>query len=30
MPWARHVPLRGCGHVPFDDDPTMVAGVMAA
>ena len=30
MPWARHVALRGCGHMPFHDDPAMVAGVMAA
>jgi pimeloyl-ACP methyl ester carboxylesterase len=21
LPWARHVTLRGCGHVPFYDDP---------
>ncbi|HEY7621061.1 MAG TPA: alpha/beta fold hydrolase [Solirubrobacteraceae bacterium] len=30
MPWARHVTLRGCGHVPFHDDPPMVAAAIAA
>jgi pimeloyl-ACP methyl ester carboxylesterase len=30
MPWARHVALPGCGHVPFHDDPEAVAGVMLA
>jgi pimeloyl-ACP methyl ester carboxylesterase len=28
MPWARHVALRGCGHVPFHDDPEAVVAVM--
>jgi pimeloyl-ACP methyl ester carboxylesterase len=28
MPWARHVALPRCGHVPFHDDPDVVAGVM--
>jgi pimeloyl-ACP methyl ester carboxylesterase len=30
MPWARHVSLPGCGHVPFHDDPEAVAGVILA
>jgi pimeloyl-ACP methyl ester carboxylesterase len=30
MPWARHVALRGCGHVPFHDDPEVVADVILA
>jgi pimeloyl-ACP methyl ester carboxylesterase len=30
MPWARHVALPGCGHVPFHDDPEAVAGVILA
>jgi pimeloyl-ACP methyl ester carboxylesterase len=28
LPWARHVELRGCGHLPFHDDPDAVAGVL--
>jgi pimeloyl-ACP methyl ester carboxylesterase len=28
LPQARHVPLRGCGHVPTWDDPEQVARVM--
>jgi pimeloyl-ACP methyl ester carboxylesterase len=28
LPQARHVPLRGCGHVPMWDDPEQVARVM--
>ena len=28
LPAARHVTLRGCGHVPMWDDPEQVAGVM--
>jgi pimeloyl-ACP methyl ester carboxylesterase len=28
LPWAHHVALRGCGHVPFHDDPETVAAVM--
>jgi pimeloyl-ACP methyl ester carboxylesterase len=30
MPWARHVTLHGCGHVPFADDPEAVAQVILA
>jgi pimeloyl-ACP methyl ester carboxylesterase len=30
MPRARHVWLRGCGHVPTWDDPEQVAGVLLA
>ncbi len=30
MPWARHVALPGCGHVPFHDDPEGIAAVMLA
>jgi pimeloyl-ACP methyl ester carboxylesterase len=30
MPWARHVALPGCGHVPFLDDPETVATVILA
>jgi pimeloyl-ACP methyl ester carboxylesterase len=30
MPWARHVALHGCGHVPFHDDPEVVAQVLLA
>jgi pimeloyl-ACP methyl ester carboxylesterase len=25
LPWARHVTLFGCGHVPTWDDPGLVA-----
>src|SRR4051794_26206658 len=28
IPGARHVPLRGCGHIPFYDDPGAVARVV--
>jgi pimeloyl-ACP methyl ester carboxylesterase len=28
LPWARHVALRGCGHLPFHDDPEAVAAVL--
>ena len=28
LPWARHVALQGCGHLPFDDDPEAVAAVL--
>jgi pimeloyl-ACP methyl ester carboxylesterase len=28
MPRARYVELRGCGHVPFGDDPELVAPVL--
>jgi pimeloyl-ACP methyl ester carboxylesterase len=28
LPWARHVTLRGCGHVPFFDDPALCARVI--
>jgi pimeloyl-ACP methyl ester carboxylesterase len=28
LPHARHVLLRGCGHVPFYDDPDQVAAVI--
>jgi pimeloyl-ACP methyl ester carboxylesterase len=30
MPWARHVALPRCGHVPVYDDPEAVAGVILA
>jgi pimeloyl-ACP methyl ester carboxylesterase len=30
MPWARHVALPGCGHVPFHDDPEGVVAVILA
>ncbi len=30
LPWARHVALPGCGHVPFHDDPETVAAVLLA
>ena len=30
LPWARHVALQGCGHVPFHDDPEAVAAVLLA
>jgi pimeloyl-ACP methyl ester carboxylesterase len=30
LPRARHVALRGCGHVPFHDDPEAVAAVLLA
>lgn len=30
LPWARHVTLTGCGHLPFADDPEQVAAVLAA
>jgi pimeloyl-ACP methyl ester carboxylesterase len=28
LPEARHIVLRGCGHVPTWDDPEQVAGVL--
>jgi pimeloyl-ACP methyl ester carboxylesterase len=28
LPWARHVALRGCGHVPCRDDPEAVAAAL--
>ena len=28
LPEARHLWLRGCGHVPMSDDPAQVAGVL--
>jgi pimeloyl-ACP methyl ester carboxylesterase len=28
LPWARHVALRRCGHLPFHDDPVAVAAVL--
>ena len=28
LPGARHLWLRGCGHVPMSDDPVQVAGVL--
>jgi pimeloyl-ACP methyl ester carboxylesterase len=28
LPWARHVVLRGCGHLPFHDDPDAVAAAL--
>lgn len=30
LPWARHVDLPGCGHLPFWDDPALCAAVVAA
>ncbi len=30
LPWARHVELPGCGHVPFADDPELLASVLLA
>lgn len=30
LPWARHVELPGCGHVPFSDDPQLLATVLLA
>ena len=30
LPEARHVWLRGCGHLPMSDDPEQVAGVLLA
>ena len=30
LPWANHVTLTGCGHVPFSDDPGMCAAVLLA
>jgi pimeloyl-ACP methyl ester carboxylesterase len=30
LPWARHVALPGCGHLPFHDDPEAVAAVLLA
>ncbi len=28
LPWARHVDLPGCGHVPFSDDPESCARIL--
>ncbi len=28
LPWARHLSLQGCGHVPFYDDPARMARVL--
>lgn len=28
LPWARHVALPGCGHLPFADDPRLCASVL--
>jgi pimeloyl-ACP methyl ester carboxylesterase len=28
LPWARHIPLPRCGHVPMADDPRLVAEVL--
>ena len=28
LPEARHLWLRGCGHIPMSDDPAQVAGVL--
>lgn len=28
LPWARHVSLPGCGHVPFFDDPKLCARIL--
>jgi pimeloyl-ACP methyl ester carboxylesterase len=28
LPWARHITLPGCGHVPFFDDPELCARVV--
>lgn len=30
LPWAQHVVLKGCGHVPCHDDPEAVAAVLLA
>jgi pimeloyl-ACP methyl ester carboxylesterase len=30
LPWAQHVALRGCGHVPCRDDPEAVAAALLA
>jgi pimeloyl-ACP methyl ester carboxylesterase len=30
LPWAHHVTLAGCGHVPFHDDPQAVTNVLLA
>ena len=30
LPWAQHVALQGCGHVPCHDDPEAVAAVLLA
>jgi hypothetical protein len=30
LPWARHVTLGGCGHVPFADDTEQAAQVLLA
>lgn len=30
LPWARHVELPGCGHLPFSDDPELLAAVLLA
>jgi pimeloyl-ACP methyl ester carboxylesterase len=30
LPWAEHVALQGCGHVPCHDDPEAVAAVLLA
>ena len=30
LPWAQHVALKGCGHVPCSDDPEAVAAVLLA
>jgi pimeloyl-ACP methyl ester carboxylesterase len=30
LPWGRHVTLAGCGHVPFSDDPALLADVLLA
>jgi pimeloyl-ACP methyl ester carboxylesterase len=30
LPWAQHVALRGCGHVPCRDDPEAVASALLA
>jgi pimeloyl-ACP methyl ester carboxylesterase len=28
LPWARHVPMPGCGHAPFSDDAELLAEVL--
>lgn len=28
LPYARHVPLAGCGHVPMPDDPDAIAALL--
>jgi pimeloyl-ACP methyl ester carboxylesterase len=30
LPWATHVALRGCGHVPCHDDPEAIVAVLLA